>query len=227
MVRIFDMPPEVILHILSYLDLPDLACLAPLSPLFTALATDPTLHKYRLHVVAPSRVSHSLFGQSPGGIPLRPTLPDLVRRGVLRGLELERRWRMGMYLASRLSVVQFESSQKLLRRHARSKINAHLKRRLSTPSHPFEALYQTHIFPDVESSSISISRRLLPVVHNLKWSLKKDELARVTRNGGRFVGFPEWLATRGQGIIHDSERVRLALCPDVKRMACAYEEACH
>lgn len=110
-------PSEIVLHIcmyrihvfadpcssrntVSYLDLPDLASISQISPLFATLAADPALHHVRLRITAPSRVKHSLFGRSPAGYPLRPTIPDLVRRGVMRGLNVERRWRMGAYLSS-------------------------------------------------------------------------------------------------------------------------------
>lgn len=56
-------------------------------------------------VVAPSRLSHSLFGIGPEGLPLRPTVSDLIRRGVIKGLDIERRWRAGLYLYSALARV--------------------------------------------------------------------------------------------------------------------------
>ncbi|THV07494.1 hypothetical protein K435DRAFT_259384 [Dendrothele bispora CBS 962.96] len=91
-------PQEVILHILSYLDLPDLASLSQVSSYLAELAADPLLHKNRLRIIAPSRIQHSLFGQGPEGIALRPTVVDLVHRGVFKGLGIERRWRDGVYL---------------------------------------------------------------------------------------------------------------------------------
>jgi hypothetical protein len=87
-------------HVVSFLDLPDLAALAQVSPLLARLSSDPALHRIRILVVAPSRVSHSLFGQSPQGVPLRPTVGDLVLRGVMRGLGISRRWRAGAYFYS-------------------------------------------------------------------------------------------------------------------------------
>lgn len=35
------------------------------------------------------------------GVSLRPNVPELVQRCVLKGLGLERRWRMGQYWLSR------------------------------------------------------------------------------------------------------------------------------
>ncbi|KAF8921993.1 hypothetical protein CPB85DRAFT_1371837 [Mucidula mucida] len=168
-------PPEIILHIFSYLDLPDLASLSQLSPQFATLAADP----------------------APAGFPLRPTIPDLVHRGVMRGLNLERRWRMGAYLSSQPSILQYESGQRLLRRHAGNKVSVQLQRRLCG------------------ISRLAISRRLLPVVRKLKWSFQRDKLAKVARDGGGFVNFARWLETRGN-----------AICPNVRKMVGAYERAC-
>ena len=85
--------------LVSYLDLPELLSLSRTSWNLRTLATDPILHRKRILVVAPSRVGHSLFAQGVAG-PIRPTVPDLVQRNVLRGLQIERRWRMGAYLYS-------------------------------------------------------------------------------------------------------------------------------
>ncbi|KAI0726918.1 hypothetical protein C8Q72DRAFT_492517 [Fomitopsis betulina] len=60
-------PPEVWLHILSFLDFPELENLAHASPVLACYAEDPVMQHHRLHVVAPSRVEHSLFGQSSDG----------------------------------------------------------------------------------------------------------------------------------------------------------------
>ena len=84
----------------SFLDLPDLAVLAQVVPALMHLTTDPVLHTYRLRIVSPSRVNHKLFGVDPQGHALRPTLVDLVHRGVIKGLGIERRWRMGGYFYS-------------------------------------------------------------------------------------------------------------------------------
>ena len=85
---------------MSFLDVPELTALASTSGYLATLAADPILQRTRLLVVAPSRISHSLFGISPGGLPLRPTVSDLIRRNVMKGLDIERRWRAGLYLYS-------------------------------------------------------------------------------------------------------------------------------
>ena len=81
----------------SYLDIPDLASLSRASPQLTVLTSDPILHRNRLRLIAPSRVAHSLFGTGPGGILLRPSVGELLQRGVMKGLGIERRWRTGSY----------------------------------------------------------------------------------------------------------------------------------
>ena len=83
---------------------------------------------------------------------------------------------------------------------------------------------------------LSVSRSLLPVVHKLKWSIQKDNMSRIVRThtfsamysseschpfGG---GFGMWAELKGANIFGDSERVRLALCPDVKKMINFYEQ---
>ena len=97
----FKLNRTLFLSTVSFLDLPDLAVLARVVPALMHLTTDPVLHTYRLRIVSPSRVNHKLFGVSPQGHTLRPTLVDLVHRGVIKGLGIERRWRMGGYFYSR------------------------------------------------------------------------------------------------------------------------------
>jgi hypothetical protein len=85
----------------SYLDLPDLGQLSSLNfPFLSALTADPVLHFQRRWIVSLSRVNHGLFGKSKEGHLLRPSVVDLMRRGVMKGLGIERRWRMGMYVYS-------------------------------------------------------------------------------------------------------------------------------
>jgi hypothetical protein len=84
----------------SYLDIFDLDCLAGLSPFLGLLSSDPVLHRNRLRVVAPSRIEHSLFAEGCHGTLLRPSIADLVRMNVMRGIGIERRWRLGIYFYS-------------------------------------------------------------------------------------------------------------------------------
>ncbi|KIJ22044.1 hypothetical protein PAXINDRAFT_165348 [Paxillus involutus ATCC 200175] len=231
---LLDLPQETLLHILSFLDIPDLASLSHVSKCLPPLTADPVLHHTRLTVVAPSRVNHSLFGRSSEGILLRPTLPELVHRGVMRGLQIERRLRTGAYLYSPHAVNQYENSLRLQQRYTKLVLSAHLRSRLSAP-HTLKSLHYSHVLPDVESSTLSVSRSLLPVVRRLKWCIQKDNMAKIIRTSTCSArrgndafrpfnsSFGAWVELRGPNIFGDSERLRLALCPDVRKMIKFYE----
>ncbi|KAF9245826.1 hypothetical protein BU15DRAFT_85506 [Melanogaster broomeanus] len=231
---LLDLPQEILLHILSFLDIPDLASLYHVSKCLAHLTTDPVLHRTRLRVVAPSRVNHSLFGRSPEGVPLRPTVPDLVHRGVMRGIQIERRLRAGAYLYSPHAAKQYENGMRLELRHTKFVLSTHLRSRPSA-SHALKSLYSSHVLPDVESSTLSVCRSLLPVLRQLKWCIQKDNMARIIRDSAcGAMGasdasrpfnstFGAWIETKGPNIFGDSERTRLALCPDVRKMIKFYE----
>jgi len=221
-------PPEILLHILSFLDLPDLAVLAQVVPAIMHLTTDPVLHTYRLRIVSPSRVNHKLFGVSPQGHTLRPTLVDLVHRGVIKGLGIERRWRMGGYFYSLNSIIQYENMRSLSRRHASHVLAVQLRRRTTngTASNSLQILCSTHVFPDVESSSLNVSRSLLPTMRKLKWCLQRDRLAKVFKVSGVPVGIGAWLDRRdsqGRKVVQEGEKVRLAVCPNIRTKVGFYE----
>ncbi|KAF8215852.1 hypothetical protein K438DRAFT_1560547 [Mycena galopus ATCC 62051] len=216
------LPPELILHVFSFLDLPDLAILSKLSPVLAQLAADPALNNNRLRVTSPARVQHNLFGVDPRGHVLRPSVGDLCQRGVIRGLAIERRWRAGAYFYSHLSVLQYETSLLLARRQAGHVLSIHLRRRSAAPN-PLQHLHQSQVYPDIESSSLSISRSLLPIVRKLKWSLQRDKLAKMVRDGSGILGVGNWLEGR-RHIVQEGERVRLAICPNIKRIVGLYEE---
>ncbi|KAJ7040289.1 hypothetical protein C8F04DRAFT_251542 [Mycena alexandri] len=220
---LLDLAPELILHIFSFLDLPDLDVLRRLNlPVLTRLADDPALHNNRLRVTSPARVKHGLFGLGPRGDVLRPSVGELVQRGVMRGLAIERRWRAGSYFYSHLSVVQYETSLLLARQHAGNVVSVHLRRRSAAPN-PLKRLHQSQVYPDIESSYLSISRSLLPIIRKLKFSLQRDKLARMVRDGSGILGVNKWLEGRAH-IVHDSgERVRLAICPDIRKIVGFYE----
>ncbi|KAJ7293004.1 hypothetical protein C8J57DRAFT_1267849 [Mycena rebaudengoi] len=215
-------PPELILHIFSYLDLPDLVVLSRLSPLLARLAQDPALHNNRLRVISPARVEHDLFALSPRGDVLRPSIADLVHRGVMRGLAIERRWRAGTYFHSHLSVIQYEASLLLARQQAGHVLSVHLRRR-EAAANPLKHLHQSQVYPDIESSSLSVSRSLLPVMRKLKWSLQRDKLAKMVRDGSGLLGFGKWIEGKGRHVIPEGERVRLAICPDIRKIVGFYE----
>jgi len=226
------LPQEIILYILSFLDLPDLAALAKLNSYLALLVADPVLHLTRLRVVAPSRIDHSLFARSPQGIFLRPTIFDLAHRNVIRGHNIERRLRMGLYIYTPHSVNQYEIGLRLQRERTRYIISSHLRRRAPAPL-ILKSLHHSHILPDVESSLFSVSRSLLPVMRQLKWSIQRDAFANKVRSvkAGALdlgnSGLGPWIELKGQSIVGDCERVRLALCPDIRRMIKFYESLGH
>ncbi|KAF5313253.1 hypothetical protein D9619_002569 [Psilocybe cf. subviscida] len=252
---LLDFPDEILLHIFSYLDLPDLALLARLSPALAPLTADPVLHLHRLRIVSPSRVSHGLFARGPHGQLLRPSVGDLVQRGVLRGLGIERAWRIGGYWGSARSKLQYENGRTLARRVTCNILATQLRRRTAgvsirapATSGPLNAsqprsihapaasslrgLYLLQVVPDVEGSSPQIARALLPTMRKLKWCLQRDRLARVFKESGVSYGsVGAWLATpagaeRGWRVLvreRDEEKLRLAVCPDIKRARSVFE----
>ncbi|KAI0652511.1 hypothetical protein C8Q79DRAFT_899009 [Trametes meyenii] len=217
------LPSELLLYILSFLDLPDMTCLARAYPELAQLVEDPLLHRERLRIIAPSRVSHSLFGQSSSGVPLRPTVPDLVHRGIIRGMGVERRWRAGLYFYSSHMVSQYEVSLRLQWRHARD-VLAHTLRTRSPGAQ--ETFYHTRILPR-EASSSHVSPSLVSSVRRLRWALQRDRLARLVKDRAEMVkdgGVVAWLEGKGgTAVWRENERVRLALCPGIKGIVKFYE----
>jgi len=96
------------------------------------------------------------------------------------------------------------------------------------------SLHISGVLPDREYSQNAVARKLLPVMRALKWSFRRDELAKRIKDGrmcsiypGSSLGpnesFSQWLEGRGKGIVQDGERVRLATCPNIKRRIGFYE----
>lgn len=75
-----------------------------------------------------------------------------------------------------------------------------------------------------EFSSLTVSRSLLPTVHQLKWSIKRDKLSQMLRSGagGSMLARPVWLE-RTRSILRENDRVRLGLCPDIRRIVRFYD----
>ncbi|KAI0334080.1 hypothetical protein GY45DRAFT_1318952 [Cubamyces sp. BRFM 1775] len=217
------LPPETLLYILSFLDLPDLKCLAQAYPALAPLVEDPVLHRERLRIVAPSRVSHSLFGQSASGVPLRPTVPELVHRGIIRGLGVERRWRAGLYFCSSHMVNQYEVSLRLQWTHARDVVSHTLRARSPAAR---ETFYHTRVLPR-DASAAPVSAPLVSTVRRLRWALQRDRLARLVKDRCEMVkdgGIVAWLEGKGRvALWRENERVRLAVCPGIKGIVKFYE----
>ncbi|KAI0640075.1 hypothetical protein C8Q77DRAFT_106117 [Trametes polyzona] len=218
------LPAETLLYILSYLDLPDLTSLARAYPQLAQLVEDPILHRERLRVIAPSRISHSLFGQGPSGTPLRPSVADLVHRNILRGMGIERRWRSGLYFSSSHMVKQYEIALRLKWTLARDVLSHTLRNRSPATQDTF---YHTRVLPH-ETSAAPVSARLVSTVRRLRWALQRDRLARLVRDRSEMVekgGVVAWL--QGKGLWRENERLRLAVCPGVKGMIKFYEGLAH
>jgi len=65
-------------------------------------------------------------------------------------------------------------------------------------------------------------------MHQLKWSFQRDALSRTVKVGFHgitdgIIDFGVWLERKGQGIVKDDERVRLAICPDIRKIVAFYE----
>jgi len=209
-------PPEVILLIFSYLDLPELDIIGHVSPMLRRLVQDPALHRVRIRIVAPARIRHFLFAY---GGNLRPSVMDLVHWNVLRGLGIERRWRTGAYLYSPQSVKQYENSQQLKVIHVRRILSIHLQRRRTE-----ESAAQA-VMPDAEfASSPSIAKSLLPVLHKLKWCIRRDKFARMVRATTTSVDGVSIVKSGILGRWGENERIRLAICPGIRKIVKHYED---
>ncbi|KAJ7070726.1 hypothetical protein C8F01DRAFT_1107491 [Mycena amicta] len=157
-----------------------------------------------------ARVEHDLFCLS------RPTIGELVHRGIMRGLSIERRWRAGNYFYSALSVRQYEVSVALGRLHAGHIVSQHLTRRSAAPS----GNHLKQLYPDV---SHNVAGSLLPIVRKLKWSLRRDTLAKMVRDKSGILSVNKWLEGKPH-LLQEGERVRLAICPDVRKMVGIFEK---
>jgi hypothetical protein len=81
-----------------------------------------------------------------------------------------------------------------------------------------------------EAESPLISRRLLPVIARLKWSMKRDKFSRRLRAQPPEKGvitdmdhFRSLLEGGSRSLMRDGERVRLAICPGIRRIVKYFE----
>jgi hypothetical protein len=135
---------------------------------------------------------------------------------------------MGGYFYSLNSVIQYENMRSLCRRQASRVLAVQLQRRTTngTPSNSLQILCSTHVFPDVESSSLNVARSLLPVMRKLKWCLQRDRLAKVFKVSGVSIGIGAWLDkgnSEGRKVVNEGEKVRLAVCPNIRTKVGFYE----
>lgn len=116
---------------------------------------------------------------------------------------------------------------RLARQHASDVISVQLKRRSASPRDVLNSLHSAGVLPDVESSSLRLSRSLLPVIHQLKWSFQRDALSRTVKGFRGFTGsiidFGVWFERTGNRFMEENERVRLAVCPDISKIIAFYE----
>lgn len=118
--------------------------------------------------------------------------------------------------------------RQLSRRHASHVLAVQLRRRTTngTASKSLQILCSTHVFPDVESSSLNVARSLLPTMRKLKWCLQRDKLAKVFKVSGVSVGIGAWLDkgdSEGRKVLQEGEKVRLAVCPNIRTKVRFYE----
>lgn len=85
-----------------------------------------------------------------------------------------------------------------------------------------EALRRSRILPDVEYSSARVAHSLLPVMRRLKWSIQRDRLAKAVRTTSS-GNITRWLEGQGRHLVTEGERVRLAVCPDIRRLVRIFE----
>jgi len=107
-------------------------------------------------------------------------------------------------------------------------VSVQLSKWIPSPESAYKSLHKALIFPDIESSSTNMSRKLLPIVRQLKWCLLRDQLARRFKigpygNSDDRTAFWTWLEGKGRSIVQDGERLRLAVCPDLKKAIRFYE----
>ena len=143
------------------------------------------------------------------------------------GLSLHENDDFTTYVKLFQSVAQYENSLQLARRHAGDVISVQLKRRSASPRDVLNSLHTAGVLPDIESSSLMLSRSLLPVIHQLKWSFQRDALSRTVKGfrgiTDRIIDFGAWFERTGHHIVEDNERVRLAICPDITKIIAFYE----
>lgn len=90
-----------------------------------------------------------------------------------------------------------------------------------------QTLYSTRVLPN-ERPSLHIARPLIPIMRKLKWCMQRDNLAKLMKaEGVHQRGIVEWLESeRGRRVVHEGEKVRLAVCPNIRKKVGFYEELC-
>lgn len=133
------------------------------------------------------------------------------------------------------SIRQYEHSLRLTSAHLTRVLTRHLRtkqaRRLEllqcggSDVHPTADRKASKLHVPVEYTSLNISRSLLPAIVQLKWQMAKDKLAQSVRSSAP-RNFRTWIM-EGHGRVLmglENERVRLAVCPDVKKIVGFWED---
>jgi hypothetical protein len=134
-------------------------------------------------------------------------------------------------------------SLRLKRKHIVNALSRNLRRRSNTSSGEsgkgsLDALHNALVLPDAESARLSVSRSLLPRIRKLKWAIQRDTFALAARTGSVLhlasadpgiydlsrLRLGKWIEAKGQAVMQDNERVRLAICPDVRKIIGHYEQ---
>ncbi|KAG9085956.1 hypothetical protein FRC06_003343, partial [Ceratobasidium sp. 370] len=173
-------PPEIWLQISWHLDLPDLDSLAASSQLLTSLTKDPALHRVRILVFTPERISRSLFSVLNGGFELATY--DSTPAKAIR---------------------QFNASVTLQQTRIRAKLSTLLR----TPRTLARATLYPRIIPDIEASSHHVARALLPAVHSLNSHIRRHALVRAINSTTRDLS---WFEGKGRELGVAGESARLA-----------------
>lgn len=166
--------------------------------------------------------------------------------------QVSRRWREEYYNSltyscfREQSVKQYENSQRLKRTHVRHVLTIHLQRKSSPvggniQAKTLRARPPLRELPDSERFSPQIDRSLVPVMRKLKWCIRRDKVAQMVRGAGsdaaedgicaRGMVVPltagnkvlSWIEGKGRGLWRENERVRLAICPGVRKIVKFYE----
>lgn len=216
---LLELPREVLYYILTFLDIPDLNNLSAISPVLREVASDAGLHRLRVHVTTPSRINHSLFSDDN----IRPTIPDLIQRGVMSGVSLHARWRFGLYLYSDQSVKSYWSIRRINTAFAKRSVNNMLQTRSSSSFGSNVRITPSMVLPDFKPGiPTHISSNLFPIMRVLKWKLLRDQVAKIHRDVGRKHLTQDWLENTVRSY-PEHERLRLAVCPDVRKLTLYFE----
>lgn len=174
------LPETLVLHVFSYLDLPDLGLVAATGhPDLVSYSEERVLHVRRLKSVGPSVERH---------LRTRPGRLDLGVMQHLKGLNVQTRAANGQYLGSPTSQRRFDAAMRigremLARRLAkgldsRPSLESLIRRNILDP----ELLFSMSAPPRTALNRLRISPTLAPALRLLKRERTKDELARRMRS---------------------------------------------